>query len=187
MPLNGRRPAVLLRVDEPAVTRGWAPLRGLISGGHKYIDLPLPELYNLAPIRAKRRTWCRRSRIARRSSSTCSRVQRGAAVTGGGRDARNDRAPALARLHRRRARLPSATATPRRTIRSGSSSSSRCSSGPPGRRPRANRGSRRLVSCGHQPPQRYGGRLSQAGARAVADRAGRQTRSRHWNSPSQMA
>lgn len=32
----------------PAVTRGWAPLRGLISSGHKYIDLPLPELYDLA-------------------------------------------------------------------------------------------------------------------------------------------
>jgi tetratricopeptide (TPR) repeat protein len=32
----------------PAVTRGWAPLRGLISGRQKYIDLPLPELYELA-------------------------------------------------------------------------------------------------------------------------------------------
>ncbi|MGH9366475.1 MAG: sulfatase-like hydrolase/transferase [Thermoanaerobaculia bacterium] len=28
--------------------RGWAPLRGLIGGGHKYIDLPIQELYNLA-------------------------------------------------------------------------------------------------------------------------------------------
>lgn len=39
----------------PAITRGWAPLRGLISGGHKYIDLPLPELYDLAgdPLEAK--------------------------------------------------------------------------------------------------------------------------------------
>jgi len=32
----------------PAVTRGWAPLRGLISGRQKYIDLPLRELYDLA-------------------------------------------------------------------------------------------------------------------------------------------
>jgi tetratricopeptide (TPR) repeat protein len=32
----------------PAVTRGWAPLRGLISGREKYIDLPIPELYDLA-------------------------------------------------------------------------------------------------------------------------------------------
>ena len=27
--------------------RGWAPLRGLLSGGKKFIDLPLPELYEL--------------------------------------------------------------------------------------------------------------------------------------------
>ena len=28
-------------------TRGWAPLYGVIQGGMKYIDLPLPELYDL--------------------------------------------------------------------------------------------------------------------------------------------
>jgi len=27
--------------------RGWAPLRGLMNGGQKYIDLPIPELYDL--------------------------------------------------------------------------------------------------------------------------------------------
>ncbi|MBA3950096.1 MAG: sulfatase-like hydrolase/transferase, partial [Acidobacteria bacterium] len=32
----------------PAVTRGWAPLRGVLSGREKYIDLPIPELYDLA-------------------------------------------------------------------------------------------------------------------------------------------
>lgn len=32
----------------PAVTRGWAPLRGVVSGSEKYIDLPIPELYDLA-------------------------------------------------------------------------------------------------------------------------------------------
>lgn len=32
----------------PAVTRGWAPLRGVLSGRDKYIDLPIPELYDLA-------------------------------------------------------------------------------------------------------------------------------------------
>lgn len=31
----------------PAVTRGWAPLRGVLSGRAKYIDLPIPELYDL--------------------------------------------------------------------------------------------------------------------------------------------
>jgi arylsulfatase A-like enzyme/Tfp pilus assembly protein PilF len=32
----------------PAVTRGWAPLRGVVSGHEKYIDLPVRELYDLA-------------------------------------------------------------------------------------------------------------------------------------------
>jgi arylsulfatase A-like enzyme/Flp pilus assembly protein TadD len=32
----------------PALERGWAPLRGVISGNEKYIDLPIPELYDLA-------------------------------------------------------------------------------------------------------------------------------------------
>jgi arylsulfatase A-like enzyme/Flp pilus assembly protein TadD len=31
-----------------AVTRGWAPLRGVLAGREKYIDLPIPELYDLA-------------------------------------------------------------------------------------------------------------------------------------------
>jgi arylsulfatase A-like enzyme/Flp pilus assembly protein TadD len=30
------------------LVRGWAPLRGVLSGQRKYIDLPLPELYDLA-------------------------------------------------------------------------------------------------------------------------------------------
>jgi arylsulfatase A-like enzyme/Flp pilus assembly protein TadD len=29
------------------LNRGWAPLRGLLRGGKKYIDLPLPEVYDL--------------------------------------------------------------------------------------------------------------------------------------------
>jgi arylsulfatase A-like enzyme/Flp pilus assembly protein TadD len=31
-----------------SLNRGWAPLTGVIQNGGKYIDLPLPELYNLA-------------------------------------------------------------------------------------------------------------------------------------------
>jgi arylsulfatase A-like enzyme/Tfp pilus assembly protein PilF len=31
-----------------ALTRGWAPLRGVVAGREKYIDLPIPELYDLA-------------------------------------------------------------------------------------------------------------------------------------------
>jgi tetratricopeptide (TPR) repeat protein len=30
------------------LNRGWAPLHGVIEGGSKYVDLPLPELYDLA-------------------------------------------------------------------------------------------------------------------------------------------
>lgn len=30
------------------LNRGWAPLRGVIEGGFKFVDLPLPELYDLA-------------------------------------------------------------------------------------------------------------------------------------------
>lgn len=38
-----------------ALNRGWAPLRGLMAGGEKFIDLPIPELYDLAsdPAEAK--------------------------------------------------------------------------------------------------------------------------------------
>lgn len=31
------------------LTRGWAPLRGVLVGRNKYIDLPIPELYDLRP------------------------------------------------------------------------------------------------------------------------------------------
>jgi len=30
------------------LTRSWAPLTGIVQGGHKLIDLPLPEVYDLA-------------------------------------------------------------------------------------------------------------------------------------------
>src|SRR6185503_19191334 len=29
------------------LVRGWAPLRGVLNGREKYIDLPIPELYDL--------------------------------------------------------------------------------------------------------------------------------------------
>jgi len=31
----------------PSINRGWAPLQGIVRDGFKYIDLPLPELYDL--------------------------------------------------------------------------------------------------------------------------------------------
>ncbi|HYO77013.1 MAG TPA: sulfatase-like hydrolase/transferase, partial [Thermoanaerobaculia bacterium] len=36
-----------------SLNRGWAPLVGVIEQGHKYIDLPLPELYDLAADKAE--------------------------------------------------------------------------------------------------------------------------------------
>jgi arylsulfatase A-like enzyme/Flp pilus assembly protein TadD len=38
-----------------SLNRGWAPLVGLIHAGEKYVDLPLPELYDLARDPAERR------------------------------------------------------------------------------------------------------------------------------------
>ena len=48
----------------PVLARGWAPLRGVLVGRKKYVDLPIPELYdlsadpreqqNLAPLEAER-------------------------------------------------------------------------------------------------------------------------------------
>ncbi|MBI3265323.1 MAG: sulfatase-like hydrolase/transferase [Acidobacteria bacterium] len=35
------------------LTRNWAPLTGLIAGGWKYIELPIPELYDLASDRGE--------------------------------------------------------------------------------------------------------------------------------------
>jgi arylsulfatase A-like enzyme/Flp pilus assembly protein TadD len=32
----------------PSINRGWAPLQGVVRNGYKFVDLPLPELYDLA-------------------------------------------------------------------------------------------------------------------------------------------
>jgi arylsulfatase A-like enzyme len=37
------------------LVRGWAPLRGVITGREKYIDLPIPELYDVAADPAEQR------------------------------------------------------------------------------------------------------------------------------------
>jgi arylsulfatase A-like enzyme/Flp pilus assembly protein TadD len=38
-----------------SLNRGWAPLRGIITGRLKYIDLPIPELYDLSADPSERR------------------------------------------------------------------------------------------------------------------------------------
>ena len=43
---NGERPSYFEAMT-PTLTRGWAPLRGVLVGREKLIDLPIAELYNL--------------------------------------------------------------------------------------------------------------------------------------------
>jgi arylsulfatase A-like enzyme/Flp pilus assembly protein TadD len=40
-------PASYFEALSPSLNRGWAPLRGVVVGREKYIDLPLPEVYDL--------------------------------------------------------------------------------------------------------------------------------------------
>ena len=55
-PLDGQSLARAVSADRPiffealdaSLTHGWAPLRGVVQGGWKYIDLPDAELYDLA-------------------------------------------------------------------------------------------------------------------------------------------
>ena len=44
---DGDRPSYFEAMT-PTLTRGWAPLRGVIAGRDKFIDLPVAELYDLA-------------------------------------------------------------------------------------------------------------------------------------------
>ena len=46
-PPAGDRPLYFEALDA-SLTRGWAPLRGIVQGGWKYIDLPDAELYDLS-------------------------------------------------------------------------------------------------------------------------------------------
>src|SRR6185295_2056262 len=42
------RPAAYIEAMDANLTRNWAPLTGVVSGRYKLIDLPVPELYDLA-------------------------------------------------------------------------------------------------------------------------------------------
>lgn len=42
-----KKRAIYFESLEPHLSRGWAPLRGFIEDGYKYIQSPIPELYNL--------------------------------------------------------------------------------------------------------------------------------------------
>lgn len=43
-----RSPEIYFESLTPHLNRDWAPLRGMIAGNTKYIDLPIPEVYDLA-------------------------------------------------------------------------------------------------------------------------------------------
>jgi arylsulfatase A-like enzyme/Flp pilus assembly protein TadD len=49
------RPASYFEALNANLTRGWAPLTGVVAGGLKLIDLPVPELYDLDADPAERR------------------------------------------------------------------------------------------------------------------------------------
>ena len=44
---GGPAPGSYFEALTASLNRGWAPLRGVVQGHEKYIDLPLPELYDL--------------------------------------------------------------------------------------------------------------------------------------------
>jgi arylsulfatase A-like enzyme/Tfp pilus assembly protein PilF len=45
---DATQPASYFESMSPFLNRGWAPLTGVIVGSEKYVDLPIPELYDLA-------------------------------------------------------------------------------------------------------------------------------------------
>jgi choline-sulfatase len=65
----------------PMLTRGWAPLRGVIAGGHKYIELPIEEVYDLAADPGERRNLAP-SDVARLQSLASALDRMGAALPG---------------------------------------------------------------------------------------------------------
>ena len=70
-----------------AFNRGWAPLRGILAKGDKYIDLPIQELYDLPTDPAEEKNLAAagaRSRCAgcASSCSSCRRRRRSAGTIG---------------------------------------------------------------------------------------------------------
>jgi arylsulfatase A-like enzyme/cytochrome c-type biogenesis protein CcmH/NrfG len=47
-PSNGQTPVAYFEALSGTFNRGWAPVRGIVRDGLKFIDLPIPELYDLA-------------------------------------------------------------------------------------------------------------------------------------------
>ena len=108
--LDGRSAVGLPAADRPVyfealeanLTRGWAPLTGVVSGDWKYIDLPLPELYNLRADPGEAHNLVERE-PARRDTlrRALAQARGGTARDGraGGRGRRRRRTAAVAWLH----------------------------------------------------------------------------------------
>ena len=62
------------------LTRNWAPLTGIVHGGHKLVDLPLPEIYDLAADqREQRNVYASQRDRARDLEARLDRLAAGAA------------------------------------------------------------------------------------------------------------
>ena len=87
-----------------SLTRHWAPLTGLVSGGFKLIDLPIPELYDLAADPAERvNLFEQRKDVAASLQRGLSGLRANAAACRAGRRRPRNAAPSAgARLCRRR-------------------------------------------------------------------------------------
>ena len=87
---------------DASLTRGWAPLRGIVQGGWKYIDLPDAELYDLGADPGEQHNRIDRDPHAdplKRALRLVSRPETAAPRVGAGDRGRGT--PAIARLHRR--------------------------------------------------------------------------------------
>ena len=103
------------------LVRGWAPLRGVLVQREKYIDLPIPELYDLAGDPKEERNLApQQRRAACRCSSTCCARSTSRRPTGPARNRPRSRRR-CARSATCRAARPSARSSPRPTIRRTSS------------------------------------------------------------------
>jgi len=60
-----RSPGIYFESLTPHLNRDWAPLRGMITGSTKYIDLPIPEVYDLATDMGEERNLAAASDLGR--------------------------------------------------------------------------------------------------------------------------
>ena len=104
-PRRGRPPPGYFEAISTSINRRWAPLYGLRDGALKYVDLPLPELYDLGADPAEARNLAASrpqdlERLGARLDARCARATAG--VQPARESPRDARAAARARLRRLR-------------------------------------------------------------------------------------